>query len=80
MVCHVELSELARGLLHNRLEGHVLNKLGVSKTETAELLRFGIVLGVRHNGANRRAEPVADVDVGAVFQAEGLESGTTGAF
>ena len=80
VVSHIVIGELSRFLLHDRVESNTLHYLGVGKAESAELLGLREVDGVRHDGADRGAEPVSDVDVSAVLEAEGLEGRAAGAF
>jgi len=76
MESHVKVSQLCRLLLHD-IESAIsifetLDELRVGEAETTEGCCLGVIDRVRHDGSNGRAEPVSDVDVGAVFEREGL--------
>ena len=80
MVRHIRVRQLSRLLLHHAAHTRFADEFRVRETEAAELQSFGVVGGVGHDGADGRAEPVADVGVGAVGEGEGLEGGAAGAY
>lgn len=78
MVRHVGISQLGRLLLHHLREvglrvADALDQAWLGEAEAVELEGFWVVGGVGHDGAHGRAEPVADFDVGAIGEGEGLE-------
>lgn len=81
---HIHIRQLGRFLLENLKRAlrilQRLDKRRVRKAEPTERVGSRVVNGVSHYRANRGTEPVADVDVGAVFERERLKGRTACAF
>jgi len=74
---HIDIGQFGWFRLHD-IKGSVLglqtsDERWVCEAEAAECVCFGVVDGVSHDGADGRTEPIAHVDVCAVFEGEGLE-------